>query len=625
MYRLARHLTLVATIFILSAGWSFPDGVKTVSHAFSFAMTAAETKPVAGDKVTAIARKSDTPVVSAASAAGAHDTAPIFGSQALTFTVRLPLVMTHPFVATGTLSNGGVVTGPDGVKIGAVADALPAPLPVAIVPANPPAEPLPSPSTQLGNYYRISAQRKAVQPLAKSFILALPVPQGADTTRLAMAVHTSNANLLDAANPSGYHWELVPGVYDAANRLLLMQLPYLAPEGETMTLVQHPDMMTLPKGAGGQLGLSNIQVGSFIAACHNLACQLALKSQVENELESNRIEFSAHFSYPFPRLLGSNSDMSVDPPLINQPSDYYYVFIYPNSEPACTDVAGAYNPAWGSLWLCRADGLGGLSDFEKKVLRHEYFHALEYAHNQALADWKTGEKESWITEGMAHAVVNSDVDWHRSGMVNSIRPIDRSLRDDTDLLEYQAEDFWVYLGRVGRLGGGVEQLKSTLILGADLDAVIGDFGLSDFWNAYWDWVRNQAFEKRDNMDGALGGACQLEEAAVPNLIKASIADSFDPLVVGSTPPLNAIMVEVVIPPGGLSEGELFGIHVSELTGAELPPGFNYKIYKMPAEACALADDNQPRLFNYEANTRYFVLLANATEAIVNWRIDVMLF
>jgi hypothetical protein len=303
MYRFVRHLILVATVLVLSSGWSFPDGIKTASHAFSFATTKAETKKpaptlMAVAKVAGVGRKSDTPVVSAASAAGARDTAPIFGSQALTFTVRLPLVMTQPFVATGTLSNGGVVTGPDGVKIGAVVEALPAPLPVAIVPANPPAEPLLSPSTQLGNYYRISAQRKAVQPLAKSFILALPVPQGADTTRLAVAVHTSNTNLLDAANPSGYHWELVPGVYDATNRLLLMQFPYLAPEGETVTLVQHPDMVTLRKGAGGQLGLSNIQVGSFIAACHNLACELSIKSQVENELESNRIEFSAHFSYP---------------------------------------------------------------------------------------------------------------------------------------------------------------------------------------------------------------------------------------------------------------------------------------------------------------------------------------
>ncbi len=447
-------------------------------------------------------------------------------------TLFLPIVTKGYPAVTGTLDNGGVVSGPDGVKIGAVTNALDAPLPVTIVSLNPPVDPVPSPSIQLGNYYRISAQREVVQSLDKSFILALPVPQSADTTRLAMAVYASNARLLDAGDPSGHHWELVPGVYDAANKLLLAQFPYLSQVGETVTLVHHPDMVTLQKGAGSQSAHSNPEAtGMFVAACHNLTCEQAIKSQVENELEINRIEFSAHFSYPFPRLQGTGSDMSVDPPQINQPSDYYYVFIYPSTELLCTDTAGAYNPAWGVLWLCRADGLGGLTDFEKKVLRHEYFHALEFAYDPVLKDWEAGEKEDWITEGMADAVINSDVDWHRSG-TNNIRPIDMSLRDNADLLEYQAEDFWVYLGR-NRLGGGVEKLKETLVLGADLDAVIGYFGLFGFQDAYWAWVRNQVFEKQDDMDGALDAPCELLEAAAPHLLKSDTSP-----INGSTPPLS---------------------------------------------------------------------------------------
>jgi hypothetical protein len=518
----------------------------------------------------------------------------------------------------GELTDGGTFTGVDGVKIGAVVGALDAPLPVAIVPDNPPADPLPSPSTRLGNYYRISAQREAVQPLDKSFILALPVPQGADNTRLAIAVYTANARLLDAGNLSGHHWELVPGVYDAANGLLLAQFLYLSQEGETVTLVQHPDMVTLQKGAGSRLAPSNIKVvGQFVAACHNLACELAIKSQVENELEINRIEFSAHFSYPFPRLQGTQSDMSVDPPQINQPSAYYFVFIYPNTEPACTDRGGAYNPATGALWLCRADGLGGLSDYEKQVVRHEYFHALQYAYNPVLADWEAGERESWITEGMANAVVNSDVDWHRSG-INAIRPIDMSLRDDSDVLEYQAEDFWVYLGRQ-RLGGGVEQLQHTLVFGADLDAVIGDFGLVEFWNAYWDWVRNQVFEKRDDMDGALGAPCELLEAAAPHLLKIEPT----PTIIGNTTPLNAFMVELLFP--DLPAGEQVDIHVDPRTGSQFPDGFNYKLYLMPGAGCVHREDNTIWRIQYDPNTRYFVLLANATEDNVDWVISVVLF
>ena len=536
----------------------------------------------------------------------------------------LPVAFDIFFEATGTLTNGGVISGPDGIKLGAVDGALDSPLPVSIGKAVPPAQPVPDRATVIGDTYRVAAAREAVQPLDKSFILALPVPDGADTDNLAVAVFGSTASLLDMDNATGQYWSFAPGTYDAANRLLLAQWPYLGQAGEIVALVEHPDMPSPAQGSGRASAAP--ASGNFVAACTTeLNCSDALKTAVENELQINFADFMNNHGYGYPRMMGTDSKMDIDPPQLNVPSTKFFAYIFDDTQPGCVDsagktaYAGQYTPSRGSLHICVPDGTTSLSDFMKDTVRHEYFHALEFSYNQPLAEWANGTAENWIIEGMADAVINSGTDWARSE-TNGIRPVDKMLRDNADLLEYEAEDFWAYYGR-NRTSGGIERLRSILVSGATFYDVFNNTGFDeDFW---W-WVRNQALEKNDDLDGALkNGKCKLEEAAVSRMFTWEIDyPTTNNPITGTVDPLSAYLVELKFDPW--FAGREITIMPSALPEGQPPPiGFEYKIYKSPSPNCTATEENLPQRWEIIPGERYFVLFANWwPERVLPWQIAI---
>lgn len=530
------------------------------------------------------------------------------------------------FSSTGVLEDGGVVSGPDGIKLGAVPGALSEDLPVSIRSGAPPADPLPSRVSPVGDYYHIAAESEALQPLDRSFVLALPVPAGADTDHLALAVYASTQSALDLGNPSGHYWAMIPGVYDAAEGLLLAQFPYLSRVEETVVLVEHPDMLSPAKGTGARMVAAppaNRAAGNFIVACNLDNCSVDLIKEVENLLQQHFADFLINYNYPQPRMMGSSSDFSVDPPELKVPSDVYYAFIFPNTGAGCTDLnnipayAGQYSPSRGDLWICVQPGARSLSDHEKDTVRHEFFHALEFAYDDVLSDWESGESENWIIEGLANAVINSGSDWKRSG-VNDIRPVDKPLRDDSGVLEYQAEYFWVYAGR-NRIPGGIEWLKQILNGGATFDDVFNNL---DFDDSYWLWVRNQAIEKSDNMNEILGWRCQLETDAVSQLQEWDI-----PLpanqggFVGHTPILSSSVVELKFSDDWA--GREANIRVVALPeSSPTPLEFKYKVYRTPWPSCSGTPDNVQQKYKVVPGERYFVVLANThTDGQIPWKIS----
>ncbi len=88
----------------------------------------------------------------------------------------------------GTLDNDGVVSGPDGIGIGAPAASLTVPVEMALASTNPPTVTLPAPAQALGTYVDISAAVPTYVSPQNPLILAFPVPQGLDSAHLALAV-----------------------------------------------------------------------------------------------------------------------------------------------------------------------------------------------------------------------------------------------------------------------------------------------------------------------------------------------------------------------------------------------------------------------------------------------------
>ena len=127
-------------------------------------------------------------------------------------------------------------------------------------------------------------------------------------------------------------------------------------------------------------------------------------------------------------------------------------------------------------------------------LRHEYFHAIQYAYSDSASGWF---KEST-------AVMAED------SLATMVRDTGRAVRDvDVQMNAkpqwYSLQDFWIYLGM--RFDLGLADVIPFLEAGgneAALDAVFAsDYpALGSLAGAYWAWVKNQAFEKTF----ALGGS-----------------------------------------------------------------------------------------------------------------------
>ena len=569
----------------------------------------------------AMAHDGDALVVGANLTESAKGKAYVFSAAAPPQISRifLPVVFDMSFEPTGTLTNGGVVSGPDGTKLGAVAGALDSPLPVSIDRVVTPALAVPDRATASGDTYRVAAARDAVQPLDKSFILALPVPDGADTANLAVAAYGSTASLLDMDNHTGHFWRFVPGIYDPANRLLLAQFPSLAAAGEIVMLVEHPDMPSPPRGSNRAAGETNSV--RFVTACTTeLACNSDLLSQFESELQKQYTAFD-FYGYGLPRMVGANPNVAIDPPQLGAPNQTFFAFMFDRTQPGCIDqggksaYSGIYAPNSASLYLCVADGATSLTDFQKDTVRHEYFHALQYSYDNVLVDWMSGAEEDWIIEGMAEVVINSGWDWARSGS-NDVRPVDRSFDENDDLLTYRTEDFWAFYGRNRAAGAGVERLQPILLAGSTFQDVFAHTGWAE---DYWLWVRNQAIEKNDDMNGALvDGTCKLEEAAVSRLYKWNVGDPASNPLIGTVDPLSAYVVELIFP------NDWAGREVMIMAGAlpmdkPAPTGFEYKIYRTPWPNCSSTPDNLNQRYKIVPGERYFVVFANwLDQKVVPW-------
>ncbi len=580
---------------------------------------------------TALQRSGDTLVVGSPLGGGTKGTVYLYtpAPPTQTFTSLLPMIFTPTFRPSAVLKDGGVVTSAEGVKLGAVPGALTSDLAVSIYKSAAEA-PVPSRATVVGDYFHVSAAQDTVQPMEKAFILGLPIPPGVDTDHLAAAVYASTDGLLDMDNPSGHFWSFGPGVYDRVNDLLLVQLPYLAYAGETIVLVDHPDLLSPVQASN--LAAENVSAvgeaasANFLVACTEaLTCSDALKKEVEDELQKQFSEFLNVHGYRYPRLTSLDTELSIDPPRNSGlPGSRYFAFIFNRSQAGCTDqggkpaYAGQYAPAQGFLHICADPGTTALSDFQRDTLRHEYFHALEFGYDNVLVDWRDDRSEDWIIEGMAEAVINSAADWKRSG-ANAIRPVDKTLRDDSDGLAYQTEDFWVYVGK-NRVPGGIERLKQILFAGATFDDVFANI---DFDDAYWLWVRNQVLEKSDDLDGALGPKCKLEEGAVSDLRVWDIQlPTILPEYIGSTETLNSTVVELDFSDDWA--GLQTRISVTALpAGQTQPPFMEYKVYRTPWPNCSSTPDNAEQLYEVVPGERYFVVISNwYTEAPIAWSITI---
>jgi hypothetical protein len=544
-------------------------------------------------------------------------------------TLYLPIVSDSrpplPYT-TGSLEDASTLSGLDNVTIGAVQGTLTTTLTVTIGYTTAPTQTLPGGSQHHGHFYSLSADRFIFKHGADSLILGLPVPTGVSTDTLGIALYKEGEATAAA------DWSLLVGRYDTAHNLMLATLPYIDVESITAVLISHPALSSPINNPPDTNTVTRSQTDD--AAQFELLCLLSDPSQ-QTSCESNKAvvesELQAFYgqmksqNYAQPFLQTQAEYYSIATPTIGQ-SNTYVVSVNPNHKlcksatilPFGTYITGP--PP--ELILCQLPS-NPLSDTDKQVLRHEFFHALQAGYVPTFCDLiavKIGhldcsaDGELWILEGTAAVAENSDATnlkrtlRYDTGPFN-VHYVDRPLKSTENDDEYRAQDFWIY--HLQKMGQTLEALVSLFgEQGVTTEAVINWLGgVEELKETYWRWVRNQVMvEDNINFDGILGTHCALQTSAVKTIGQYKPAISAQYLATLS--PLTSHVVQLKFDEVG--DGNRVIILVDK-SGFVPDPDLRYKVYE-EGEACLANTDGDNiggwTIESYDTSKEYYILISN---------------
>jgi len=439
--------------------------------------------------------------------------------------------------STTSLSGENIIKGVDGVTVGASADALEEDAQITI-------ERIESPDTDaelgvdtVGDYYKLSADRDLQSQADAPFFLALPIPEDVSVDNLAIAllgkkdefhVDTEESNP-EKETDAGDNWVFRPASADPENGLLVATLFNIPKKGRLFTIVQNDSFSThiVAKSGGFALAKPVKQDNGpeFKAICHpkafndlNWQCTKRDREAAATLLK-NAYQEHNNLGFKTPNLYYSvQIDASLPEVLLNPEN---WTKIYSISIADCTWMSkkwgkgtiGKYFGSKGprSLQVCYngnnvnwRDGNATSANFVERTIYHEYFHAVQWAYEGFRK-----RNQSWGSEGTARASENSASSMNRGP--GGWHDLDVAL--DEHKQRYRAQDFWVFTGK--QLNMGLDYLIPFLKEGIKPQAVdkvlkntYGSTYPSGLSDAYWAWIKNQAFE-----NGA-GGQCALNKRSV---------------------------------------------------------------------------------------------------------------
>lgn len=495
----------------------------------------------------------------------------------------------------GQLKPGGSFSGREGVTIRASTESIPQAIDVEVTPIDPPTKqnPLPENITASGPFLQLSASERTYTPSHSPFIISMPVDERqVDKEHLALAVLVPGEEIhfqveCTAEDCSeigpGATWLAVSGVYRPQSSRFEVALPFLAEEGRTVVLVTSPDYDSPAMAAGRHGPLSTAMNGyqkyclsagiisgiicsakgvfpvtvlqqnqnpGFRAYCRDFGsssidCSTSETSAIENEVDTRYSELTGvGFLDPY---LGFDSNGQYEleiRPFWEGDSDI-------DDLGPCEVVDGGrnlgmYNSGTFTFIVCIGDS--GVTDLTRSIARHEYFHATQYGYSA----FRNSSKEKWVVEGTATASENSLQTFGRD-LSRELHQIDTGLKEDQGFIEYEAQDFWVFLGLLyeqSSAGINLGYMVDVFEEGKNADAVDRalrnspnyplSLGLGD---AYWRWARNQ-FYLQSIHSGVEGPGSQINEDVATLQQVIVNAGSSQNLATFQLDPLDSVVLEL---------------------------------------------------------------------------------
>lgn len=541
--------------------------------------------------------------------------------------------------STYQLAPGEVVESDEGLRLGAVENALPAAVEISVRTVEFSADhpELPTGVTIPGFGFEVALLGDVNHGVLDPFVVGLPLPDPAlgDNGELALALLIRG----DEIDPPGVDtWEFRIGYVDEENEILITTLPSAPARARVMFIAaseefRSPPLTTVELPSDIEFDTEGIAEGAslqFVAICAGYPpgdtfCGQDERDAVTMALGQRYDELVDGLGYNLPHLRRQLLDVKMYPP--SRRLGPYEVEIMDadivESEELWVDCnllrlrgmlygfSGFYNSETRRLVICLDRVVH--TTIDTTVVDHEFFHALQYGYGEMIAN--ADERERAFIEGSAVTSENS-LDQLARSTGRDPRPVDETLirpHDDADELDYQAQDFFVYLGR--RFGLGMEMFIPMLEAGGlreDLDEVLGSgapypegYSLGD---AFWDWARNQAFENEVEFP-LLGDPCVRKPDIVPfatiNYHPASVPDpvNFD------LDPLSAVAYRIDLT-------AIDTTYATEISIAGDLGRLRAKLYDVPPETPTTCHDTEDTLVNrvqVEAgeDRQVYLLIGNA--------------
>lgn len=454
-----------------------------------------------------------------------------------------------------------------------------------------PAEPLPAGASAVGSMYEVNAASRIEFPIDAPHEVALPVPQGTDPSTLAAAVRFAWAHVLDAPS-TGHDWAIINGKYDAKRGVYLVPFYVLNAEPQILTLVNMPGREFHTVGQTN--APTRASAGAYTVECVGEgACEPAVLEEVGDLLTVATSELQA-LGYKPPRLAPGQEVRLI-------------------TKEACTaegmQARGWYSQEFLILNICVAPFATTLG-LKRYTVVHELFHAYQAAYSL----FTPGVSELFITEGTARSAEGSIATGNgdatktaRSPREQALHLIDVSLLSSESDYEYNAQDFWIYGTRA--YGIDMDAWIPIFANGSSL-AAVEKYG-GQLADAYWAWVKNQAFEKIIDFDGRLPApTCSRVEEAVSQKDlewRWSAGVPVAPFVYALGPLQSALVTVKAV------DGFPVNFRITEDAGTG---DIRFKVYQEFDDQCELIPDGPREFNNGDQNIVYRVLISNVSSTLI---------
>jgi hypothetical protein len=454
---------------------------------------------------------------------------------------------------TGTLVPGGSFTTPDGVVIAAPEGTIKTSVQVfgRRIDATKVSVPVPNEFSVVAMYQVGSPTSVGVY--RGSFRIGLPVPDGLILDGLYVIGLIPDEQSADL----NLGWVLYGGNTNSAERKIYVNDSSLDPTTVYAIVrantTNPPPTSTIQKLQSPSL-LSTSSTPDFSPKCDlikafGIYCDPNIVQVGQNSIKFNYEDFLSIFKL-------SEFELPV----------YLSAFILQNGQLKCNISTLAFHiQRTQNMYIC-VDSTGKLNQSDlslEKVLRHEMFHAVQYGLTYSVGVNPSDAKKfpngfyasrKWIIEGTAEAAVESTATQMNPQLRlnREIYPITTKIDTNTDAAPrvpdvYETQDFWVFAGRNIGSGTGLYYLKAIFKTGlgrnlADVQSGLETSGYTGgFAKAYWDWAKNQGYEKNTIFRADLGATCQLINATA----KADTKDfDFDTSTFSETPTLDSYTSKV---------------------------------------------------------------------------------